>query len=88
MIYYAGWLYLVVISLAVSVAAVIWGLRNGQFSDQERARFLPLGKELLKQPIETVSRAKSRALSTVILIIFAIGLAAFATALTLSIHYR
>ena len=61
MIYYSGWLFLVVMSLIVSLAAFIWGLRAGQFSDQERARYLPLGKDLLSQPITAVSRAKRRA---------------------------
>ena len=61
MIYYIGWLFLVGISLSVSLAAFIWALRAGQFSDQERARYLPLGKDLLSEPIVPVSRAKRRA---------------------------
>jgi cbb3-type cytochrome oxidase maturation protein len=42
MIYSFGWLTLVIISLAVSLVAFIWGVVSGQFSDQTRARYLPL----------------------------------------------
>jgi len=85
MIYYSGWLFLVGISLIVSLVAFIWGLRAGQFSDQERARYLPLGKDLLSQPIAAVSRAKRRAHTAALFFIAAIGLTAFAAALTLSL---
>ena len=30
------------LGIAVSVIVFIWALRNGQFRDQQRARFLPL----------------------------------------------
>jgi len=42
MIYSFGWLALVTISLAVSLAAFIWGIGSGQFTEQTRARYLPL----------------------------------------------
>ncbi|MBI5583150.1 MAG: cbb3-type cytochrome oxidase assembly protein CcoS [Deltaproteobacteria bacterium] len=40
--YFSGWLVLVVFSLGISLLAFFWGLQSGQFSDQERARYLPL----------------------------------------------
>ena len=46
MIYSLGWLALVIVSLAVSLIAFMWGLGNGQFSDQTRARYLPLREQL------------------------------------------
>jgi len=46
MIYSFGWLALVIVSLAVSLIAFMWGLGNGQFSDQTRARYLPLRDQL------------------------------------------
>ena len=46
MIYSFGWLTLVIVSLAVSLLAFMWGLGNGQFSDQARARYLPLRDQL------------------------------------------
>lgn len=88
MIYYAGWLYLVGISLAASIAAFIWALRAGQFSDQDRARYLPLGKDLLTEPIIAASRAKSRVHAVSLCIIAAIALIVFAAALALSIYHR
>jgi cbb3-type cytochrome oxidase maturation protein len=87
-IYYSGWLFLVVISLIVSLAAFIWALRSGQFSDQERARYLPLGKDLLLHPIPDVSRAKRRAHTAALFFIAAIGFTAFAAALTLGLYHR
>jgi cbb3-type cytochrome oxidase maturation protein len=37
-----GWITLVILSLGISLLAFLWALRNGQFSDQARARYLPL----------------------------------------------
>jgi cbb3-type cytochrome oxidase maturation protein len=36
------WIILVAFSLWFTLMAFFWGLQSGQFSDQERARFLPL----------------------------------------------
>lgn len=36
------WVLLVAFSLYFTLMAFFWGLQSGQFSDQERARFLPL----------------------------------------------
>lgn len=88
MIYYAGWLFLVVISLGVSIAAFIWGLRSGQFSDQDRARYLPLSEDLLSKPIESAGRRRQRMQTGALIVIFLLGLMAVVTALALSIHYR
>lgn len=54
------WIILVVFSLWFTLMAFFWGLQSGQFSDQERARFLPLGdarlppavKDPAKLPVE------------------------------------
>jgi cbb3-type cytochrome oxidase maturation protein len=43
--YYVPWTILVIISLWVSVVGFIWALKSGQFSDQNRARYLPLRGE-------------------------------------------
>jgi cbb3-type cytochrome oxidase maturation protein len=40
---YFSWIALVAISLGISLFAFLWAMRTGQFSDQGRARFLPLG---------------------------------------------
>ena len=52
--YYLPWVLLIVVSLWVSLAAFFWALKHGQFSEQERARYLPLRSEisppLIKHP--------------------------------------
>ena len=88
MIYYAGWLFLVGISLSVSLVAFIWALRAGQFSDQERARYLPLGKDLLSQPIMVAGRAKRRVHNVALCLIVAMCFIAFAAALGLGLYHR
>ncbi len=42
---YTCWIILVAISLFVSLIAFVWALRSGQFSDQGRARYLPLSDD-------------------------------------------
>jgi cbb3-type cytochrome oxidase maturation protein len=50
-LYYLPWIMLLVISLWVSLAAFFWAFRNGQFADQERARYLPLrGERVMDAP--------------------------------------
>jgi len=54
MLYYLPWLLLMAASLLASVAVFVWALKGGQFSEQDRARYLPLRHELslpkLKDP--------------------------------------
>jgi cbb3-type cytochrome oxidase maturation protein len=44
--FYLGWVLLTATGIVASLGAFIWALRTGQFSDQNRARYLPLGDEL------------------------------------------
>ncbi len=44
--YYIPWVLLIMISLWVSLAGFFWALKHGQFSEQERARYLPLRSEI------------------------------------------
>jgi cbb3-type cytochrome oxidase maturation protein len=37
-----SWIALVTLSLGISLFVFLWALRTGQFSDQGRARYLPL----------------------------------------------
>jgi cbb3-type cytochrome oxidase maturation protein len=48
--YFSAWVILIVFSLWASLVAFLWGLQSGQFSDQDRARYLPL-RDLLPQPM-------------------------------------
>ncbi len=45
MLYYVPWILLIAASLAASLIGFLWALRNGQFSEQQRARYLPLREE-------------------------------------------
>ena len=48
--FYFGWILLTLTGILVGIAAFIWAIRTGQFSDQGRARYLPLrGEEPLSQ---------------------------------------
>jgi cbb3-type cytochrome oxidase maturation protein len=44
-VYFPYFIAYIGIGLAIAGTAFFWALRNGQFLDQERARFLPLEKE-------------------------------------------
>lgn len=48
--YYLPWVLLIVASVGVSVATFFWAAKRGQFSDQDRARYLPLRGEALPLP--------------------------------------
>lgn len=44
---------MVVASIAMSLAAFFWAIRTGQFSDQTRARYLPLVDSLsMTEPVK------------------------------------
>jgi cbb3-type cytochrome oxidase maturation protein len=43
--FYLGWILLTGVGVLVSIALFLWALRSGQFSDQERARYLALSHE-------------------------------------------
>ncbi|MGA3086107.1 MAG: cbb3-type cytochrome oxidase assembly protein CcoS [Thermodesulfobacteriota bacterium] len=63
------WMMLVVFSLWFSLMAFFWGLQSGQFSDQERARFLPLRDDQLQPTVEDPAR-----LAVEVYVLISIGL--------------
>ena len=56
--YYPFFLAYILTGLFIGVAAFVWALRTGQFSDQQRARFLAL--EETTQPTGTPSAKAGR----------------------------
>ncbi len=48
MFYYIPWAILIFVSLVASITLLIWAYRSGQFADQGRARYLPLGESDLR----------------------------------------
>lgn len=81
--YYYGWTILVSISLWVSLLAFVWAVRSGQFSDQGRARFLPLAEGYSAAPSP---HGRKHALEGyALLVIAALGTVAFLSAIYLSL---
>lgn len=70
--YYIVWIILVAISLWFSLIGFFWAVRTGQFSDQERARYLPLVGEDLMAEVRNPSRWSREVYA--VLIILGIGL--------------
>lgn len=66
---YTCWVSLVVTSLWVSLAAFIWALRNGQFSEQGRARYLPLSDEFSLPPVKHPSKLSLEAYALLAIVI-------------------
>lgn len=79
-----SWIALVTISLGVSIFAFLWALRTGQFSDQGRARYLPLA-DPLRSPMPK-NPAKLPAEIYVLLGIVGIALAGILFSIILSLH--
>jgi cbb3-type cytochrome oxidase maturation protein len=62
--YYPYFLSYMTIGLFISVVVFCWAVKNGQFSEQERARFLPLtdDESIPAQPISKLRRGETLAL--------------------------
>ena len=43
--YYTWFIVYIIVSTIIGVWGFFWALKNGQFRDQQRARFLPLREE-------------------------------------------
>jgi cbb3-type cytochrome oxidase maturation protein len=56
MIYGFAWAFLLVASLGASLLGFFWALRTGQFTDQDRARFLPLRDEFPRPGLKNPAR--------------------------------
>jgi len=81
--YFPYFITYMAVGFAISLLAFFWALKNGQFKDQKRARFLPLEDEQ-EPPVKKVSKIKPYEIYTLILLALA-GLAASAAALVFSL---
>ncbi|BBO68938.1 hypothetical protein DSCA_28680 [Desulfosarcina alkanivorans] len=50
--YYPYFIAYISIGLTISLVVFYWAFRTGQFSDQQRARFLPLRDETDEPPVK------------------------------------
>jgi nitrogen fixation-related uncharacterized protein len=51
----------------ISLVVLIWALRNGQFRDQQRARFLPLEEGLETEPVKVSRVGRFEAYALIVL---------------------
>ena len=77
--YYPYFLAYMVSGFVISLVVLLWALRNGQFKDQQRARFLPLEEGLVTEPVKVSKIGKIEAYALIVLA----SLGLFGTAATL-----
>jgi cbb3-type cytochrome oxidase maturation protein len=77
--YYPYFLAYMVSGFVISLVVLLWALRNGQFKDQQRARFLPLEEGLETKPLKVSKIGKIEAYA--LIVVASLGL--FGTAATL-----
>jgi cbb3-type cytochrome oxidase maturation protein len=77
--YYPYFLAYMVSGFVISLVVLFWALRNGQFKDQQRARFLPLEEGLASEPVKVSKIGKFEAYALIVLA----SLGLFGTAATL-----
>jgi cbb3-type cytochrome oxidase maturation protein len=80
--FYLGWLMLIAVGVGVSLGVFVWALKTGQFSDQQRARFLPLKNEQLEMPQAQPLPSEVYALILVVIL----GIIFFLSTITLTIY--
>ena len=81
--YYPYFLAYMVSGFVISLVVLLWALRNGQFKDQDRARFLPLEDKPVPGPAKLSRMGRWQ---TVILVALACsGLVATAAAIVISL---
>lgn len=82
---YLAWLSLIAVGIGISIMVFLWALKNGQFSDQARARYLPLGEELPLRPAEVCKRLPREVYALIIIV--ALGILSIASTITLTIYW-
>jgi nitrogen fixation-related uncharacterized protein len=77
--YYPYFLAYMLSGFVISLIVLVWALRNDQFKDQQRARFLPLEEGLEAEPIKVSKVGRIEAYALIVLA----SLGLFGTAATL-----
>ena len=54
--YYPYFITYMIVGLAITLPVLLWAIINGQFSDQERARYLPLENDRAPQKTSRFGR--------------------------------
>ena len=77
--YYPYFLAYMVSGFVISLIVLLWALKNGQFREQQRARFLPLEEGLEAEPLKVSKIGRIEAYALIVLA----SLGLFGTAATL-----
>ena len=89
MLFYVWWIGLTAAAIWVSIAAFVWAVQTGQFSDQERARYLPLRNENLTPPAQHEQPGRLSAEVYALMVVLGLGLLAMVVTFVLLFHsYR
>lgn len=79
------WVLFLTFGTLVAITALVWGIRNHQFEDQERARYLPLGD---LSPEDIAAQPPARASATLFGVLAIFATVAFIMALTVAAVLR
>ena len=82
---YVAWLSLIAAGIGTSIIVFLWALKNGQFADQGRARYLPLGEELPLGSVEVSKRLPVEVYALIIII--TLGILSIVSTITLTIYW-
>jgi|WetSurMetagenome_2_1015567.scaffolds.fasta_scaffold458033_2 cbb3-type cytochrome oxidase maturation protein len=83
--FYLGWLMLIALGVGVSLGVFVWALKTGQFSDQQRARYLPLQNEQLEMPQAQEQRMPAEVYALILVVIM--GIICFISTITLTLYW-
>ncbi len=83
--YFPYFIAYITIGLSISMLLFFWALKNGQFKDQQRARFLPLRGEPQQAPVN-VSRIRRWEIYGLFILVL-VGLSASATVLLYALYF-
>jgi len=81
--YYPYFIAYMAAGFVISIVVLIWALNNGQFKDQQRARFIPLESDLNTEPVKAsrFARIETIALFSLVCICLACSIAVITFAL-------
>lgn len=81
--YYPYYLAYMAAGFVISIVVFIWALNNGQFKDQQRARFIPLESDRQTEPVKAsrFARIETIALFSLVCICLSCSIAVITFAL-------
>lgn len=86
--YYPYFIAYMAAGFVISIVVFLWALHNGQFEDQQRARFIPLQTDLNTRPLKAsrFARIETIALFSLVCIVLASSVAVVTFALMKAIR--